>query len=65
MRIPYGEVGCFAPCWYYSIENDTVWNPTATLHITLDAGVNLTTGTTYYIKVVAPNGVTDARFFTI
>jgi hypothetical protein len=56
---------CTAPCWYYTIENDTVWNPTSTLHIVLDAGTNLTAGTTYYIKVVAPNGVTDARFFTI
>jgi flagellar protein FlaG len=65
VRVPYGEVGCVAPCWYYTLENDTVWNPTSTLHIVLDAGANLTAGTTYYIKVVAPNGVTDARFFTI
>jgi flagellar protein FlaG len=65
IRVPYGESGCVAPCWYYTIENDTVWNPTATLRITLSAGSNLAAGTTYYIKIVAPNGVTDARFFTI
>ena len=65
VRVPFGEAGCISPCWYYTLENDTVWNPTSTLHIVLDAGANLAAGTTYYIKVVAPNGVTDARFFTI
>ena len=65
VRVPYGEAGCTSPCWYYTLENDTVWNPTSTLHLVLDSGANLTAGTTYYIKVVAPNGVTDARFFTI
>jgi hypothetical protein len=65
VRVPYGEAGCAAPCWYYTIENDTVWNPTATLRISLSSGANLAAGTTYYIKIVAPNGVTDARFFTI
>jgi flagellar protein FlaG len=65
VHVPRGEVGCTSPCWYYVLENDTVWNPTSTLHIVLDAGSNLAAGTTYYIKVVAPNGITDARFFTI
>jgi hypothetical protein len=65
VRIPYGEVGCTAPCWHYAIENDAAWNPTATLHITLSSSASLTAGETYYIKLVSPNGVTDARFFTI
>jgi hypothetical protein len=65
VRVPYGGEACTSPCWSYTIENDTVWNPTATLHITLSLEDNLATGTTYYIKVVAPNGVSDARFFTV
>jgi flagellar protein FlaG len=65
VRIPYGGPGCVAPCWDYTLENDTVWNPTATLRLTLTLDYNLATGTTYYIKVVAPNGISDARFFTV
>ncbi|HZP56759.1 MAG TPA: hypothetical protein VFC53_04300 [Dehalococcoidia bacterium] len=64
-RIPYGGSGCTAPCWEYTIENSTVWEPTATLHITVHDDANLATGTTYYIKVVTPNGVTDSKFFTV
>ncbi len=65
VSVPFGEEGCASPCWYYALENDAAWNPTATLHITLSTSANLTTGETYYIKLVSPNGVTDARFFTI
>ncbi|HLF76747.1 MAG TPA: hypothetical protein VJB57_04585 [Dehalococcoidia bacterium] len=65
VRVPYGTGACTAPCWTYEIENDSVWNPTATLRITLNLEDDLVSGTTYYIKVVAPNGVSDARFFTV
>jgi hypothetical protein len=65
VRVPYGDAGCTAPCWYYTLENDTQWNPTATVRISLTSDTNLVQGETYYIKIVAPNGVTDARFFTI
>lgn len=65
VRIPFGEEGCTSPCWYYAIENDASWNPTATLHVTLSTSVSLIVGETYYLKLVSPNGVTDARFFTI
>ena len=65
VRIPYGTGGCAAPCWSYTIENDTAWSPTATLHITVTNGSNLGVGNTYYLKVVAPNGIADARFFTV
>jgi len=65
VRIPYGAGGCAAPCWSYAIENDTAWGPTSTLHITLANSGSLTTGNTYYLKVVAPNGISDARFFTV
>jgi archaeal flagellar protein FlaG len=65
VRIPYGTGGCLAPCWSYTIENDTTWSPTSTLHITVTNSGNLGAGNTYYLKVVAPNGISDARFFTV
>jgi archaellum component FlaG (FlaF/FlaG flagellin family) len=65
LRIPYGGPSCTAPCWDYTIENDSVWNPTATLRVTLTLDYTLSAGNTYYIKVVAPNGINDARFFTV
>ena len=64
-RVPYGGPGCTAPCWEYELENDTEWNPTATLHITIHLANPLAAGNTYYIKVVAPNGVEDSKFFTL
>ena len=64
-RIPQGTAGCPAPCWEYTIENATDWEPTATLHITVHTNANLTTGTTYYVKVVTPNGIADSKFFTV
>jgi flagellar protein FlaG len=65
VRLPYGEIGCVAPCWSYSLENDSAWNPTATVKLTLTLEANLATDTTYYIKLIAPNGVSDARYFTV
>jgi len=64
-RIPYGGPSCTAPCWDYALENDTEWGPAATLHIIIYPTSALAAGTTYYVKVVAPNGVSDARFFSI
>jgi hypothetical protein len=65
VRIPYGTGGCSAPCWTYTVENDTIWSPTSTIHVTVKAGSNLSAGNTYYLKVVAPNGISDARYFTV
>jgi hypothetical protein len=64
-RIPYGGAGCTAPCWEYELENDTEWGPAATLHITIHLVSPLAAGTTYFIKVVAPNGISDAKFFSV
>jgi archaellum component FlaG (FlaF/FlaG flagellin family) len=65
VRIPYGGASCSAPCWEYTLENDTDWGPTATLHITIYVTAALATGNTYYVKIVAPNGVEDSKFFTL
>ena len=64
-RIPYGGPGCTAPCWDYQVENDTEWNPAATLHITVFWDTALATGNTYFVKIVASNGVEDSKFFTL
>jgi flagellar protein FlaG len=64
-RIPQGDPGCTAPCWEYEIENAQSWEPTATLHIIVHAEDNLTTGSTYYVKVVTPNGISNSKFFTV
>lgn len=64
-RIPYGGPGCTSPCWSYSVENDTKWNPTATIKLTVLITAPLAAGQTYYLKFVAPNGVEDTKFFTL
>lgn len=65
-RIPQGTAGCTAPCWEYTLENGTAtWEQTSTLRITIHNSSNLATGTTYYVKVVTPNGITDSKFFTV
>jgi len=65
-RIPYGGPGCTAPCWDYELEGgETEWGPTATLHIIIYLDYSLATGSTYFVKVVAPNGINDAKFFTV
>ena len=66
-RYAYGGAGCTAPCWEYEVENDTEWAATATLHITihLEVADALAAGNTYYVKVVAPNGIEDTKFFTL
>ena len=65
-RIPYGGTGCVAPCWEYTFETGTTtWVPTATLFITIHSGTALVTGTTYYVQIVTPNGITDSKTFTV
>ena len=65
-RIPQGTAGCVAPCWEYTLENGTsIWEQTSTLRISIHSDGNLATGTTYYVKVVTPNGITDSKFFTV
>ena len=64
-RIPQGGAGCTAPCWEYAIENDTKFQPAATLRVTLNLAASLAASTTYYAKVVTSNGVSDARYFTV
>ena len=65
-RIPYGGPSCTAPCWDYVLEGGaTEWGPTATLHVIIYLDYSITTGTTYFVKVVVPNGISDAKFFSV
>jgi len=61
-RIPYGAVGSPEPYWGYIIENDIEWVPTATLRITLH--LTEAPSGTYFVKIVAPNGVPDDYQFS-
>jgi hypothetical protein len=65
-RIPYGtDDSCVAPCWYDTLENATTWEQTSTLRVTVKLEDNLATGTTYYMKVVTPNGTLDSKYLTV
>ena len=65
-RIPYGGPSCTAPCWDYALEGGaTEWEPTATVHVIIYLTDALAAGNTYYVKVVTPNGITDAKFFSL
>jgi len=64
-RIPHQtNAGGTYPYWEYQVENDTEWNPTATLRITLHFSSTLSSGQ-YYIKVTTPSGLTDDYFFSM
>jgi archaellum component FlaG (FlaF/FlaG flagellin family) len=60
-RIPHGTGNSH---WEYTVENDTDWNPTATLKITIDLDYDLSDGERYFIKVVTPNGIADEYYFS-
>lgn len=59
-RVPYG--GGSTSYWEYELENDTEWKPTATLRITVTHPIS--SETTYFLKMVIPNGISDEEYFT-
>jgi hypothetical protein len=58
------ETGGAFPYWEWEVENDTNWNPTTTLKITIHAGAPLPGGR-YFVKLVLPNGVSTDYFFSL
>jgi archaellum component FlaG (FlaF/FlaG flagellin family) len=59
-RIPHqNNAGGTFPYWTATLENDTEWNPTATLEITIHYNSTLSTGR-YFIRIVTPNGTEDS-----
>lgn len=53
-----------SPTWKWEIENDSNWNPTATLKITINSSSPLPSGR-YFIKIVLPNGLSTDYFFSL
>lgn len=64
-RIPHqSNAGGSFPYWTYNIENDTDWNPTATLEITIHFS-SILAANRYFIKIVTPSGVEDQIFMSM
>ena len=65
VRIPTGdEMSGSSPYWEWQVENDSNWNPTATLRITIHTNAPLPSGR-YFIKIVLPSGVSAEYFFSM
>ena len=65
VRIPYSaNAGGIYPQWSYVIENDTEWKTGATIKITVTYSSDPGEGT-YFVKVVIPNGVEVADYFSM
>ncbi len=64
-RIPHkDEAGGSYPYWEWKVENDSEWDPTATLKITIHFSSVLSQGR-YFLKVVIPNGLSDEYHFSM
>ena len=64
-RIPYtGDVGEVYPQWDFDIENDTEWQTSATLKITIIYSSDPGAGT-YWAKFIIPNGISDEYYFSM
>jgi hypothetical protein len=65
VRIPYKDAAAGSyPYWEWTLENDTSWNPSATLKITIRFATTLSSER-YFIKIVLPNGVNAGYTFSI
>ena len=64
-RIPYvDDAGTSYPRWIYALENDTEWQTSATLKITIDYSSDPGAGT-YFTKFIIPNGISDEYYFSM
>ena len=64
-RIPYTEdAGETYPQWDYYLENDTEWQTSATLKISITYSSDPGAGT-YYSKFIIPNGISDEYYFSM
>jgi flagellar protein FlaG len=61
-RIPYDSLVASKPCWNYTIENGTVWSPTATIKVTIY--LDSAPSGSYYLKFVLPNGIADQKIYS-
>ena len=64
-RIPnVKDAGASYPSWDYTLENDTAWQTSATIKITITYSSDPGTGT-YFVKFIIPNGVSDDFYFSM
>jgi hypothetical protein len=64
-RIPYKDyAGTSYPRWDFSLENDTEWETSATLKVTISYSSDPGTGT-YFAKFIIPNGIYDEYYFSM
>lgn len=64
-RIPYSaDAGETYPQWYFNLENDTEWQTSATLKITVTYSSDPGAGT-YWTKFIIPNGISDEYYFSM
>ena len=64
-RVPYvADAGISYPQWTFALENDTEWQTSATIKVTItyisDPGAG-----TYYAKFIIPNGISDEYYFSM
>ena len=64
-RIPFkDDTPTTYPQWDYSLENDTEWQTSATLKVTITYSADPGSGT-YYAKFIIPNGISDDFYFSM
>lgn len=61
-RLPYNAAACTG-CWSYSIEDDTIWRPGATIKVTVHL-TSLAAGD-YMVRFVTHNAVAAEKEFTV
>jgi archaellum component FlaF (FlaF/FlaG flagellin family) len=65
ISIPYvDDANGSYPQWTYTLENDTEWQTSDTLLITITYESDPGSGT-YYIKFITPNGISDEYYFSM
>jgi hypothetical protein len=64
-RVPYqGDAGGSKPSWEYTLQNDTEWQTSATLKVTITFSTDPGTGT-FFTKFIIPNGISDDFYFSM
>ena len=64
-RVPYtGDAPDTYPHWDFNLENDTEWQTSATLKLTITFSGDPGTGT-YFAKFILPNGIYDEYYFSM
>ncbi len=58
------DAGGGYPQWVYTLENDTMWQTSATLKVTITYSSDPGAGT-YFTKFIIPNGISDEYYFSM